>query len=301
MTQLPYIYILASAAAVFLFAFEIARIVLRAKASLAVLETPGADAGGADSSMGLLPEDRFRIKMLVAGILGGAFCALALTQIGHLERFGATSALLGILLFVVLIYTSFVVPERVFHFLRERRLEKMNRQLVEAMNVLALALRSGRNFENALPLVADQIPSPLGAEFERCVREIEVGGATLAQSLQRLAKRVPVKDMEIFVSTVLIVNQVGGSQADILDKNAELIRERFRIKQKIHALTAEGRFSAFSISLAPVFILTINFLMDPETVTEFVTNPIGLLILVAIGVSDYIGYRVLSNMTKIEF
>lgn len=304
MPQIIWLYIAVVAVAVFMVAMELARALSRAQESLAAAESSrsaGDDTMATVNRGALLPEDRLRIKIVIAVTLGSLFAVLGLTQVSNLARFSVAGGVLGALLFVVVVYASFFIPDKIFDLLHNRRLERMNRQLVEAMNVLALALRSGRTFENALPVVAEQVPYPLGEEFERAVQEIQVGGVPLEAALRRLERRVPVKDMQIFISTVLIVNAVGGSQADILDKNAQLIRERFRIKQKIHALTAEGRFSALSISLAPVFVLVVNFLMDPETVTMFVTNPIGMLILVAIGISDYIGYRVLANMASIEF
>lgn len=287
------------AVAILIFVFEIVRIVMQTQDSIASASMGSSSTPGSHS--GMLPEDRLRVKFMMAATLGGAFLVLAIFKMGSLVEHSVASVCLGMLLMIITIYASFVVPDKVFDMLQERRLEKMNRQLVDAMNVLALALRSGRTFEGALPVVATQIPQPLAEEFERVVQEVNVGGVALDQALTRLAERVPVKDMQIFVSTSLIVSGVGGSQADILDKNAQLIRERFRIKQKIHSLTAEGRFSAFAISLAPVFILLINFLIDSETVTLFVTNPIGMLILFAIFTSDYIGYVILSKLVKIEF
>jgi len=296
-SNIPWPWILMAGMAIFLFVWELGKIVLVLKDSATAMDAAKSDAASGQ----MLPEDRLRIKVVLAVIMGSLFGMLGMTQISKLQSFSVASTFLFLLLIVIAGYISFFLPDKVFQYLYTRRLEKMNRQLIDAMNVLAMALRSGRTLEGALPLVATQIPMPLANEFERAVQEIKVGGVLLDDALRRLAERVPIKDMHIFVSTVLIVNKVGGSQADILEKNAHLIRERFRIKQKIHALTAEGRFSAFAISLAPLAVLMINFLIDPETMTMFVTNPIGMLALFAIGVSDYIGYMILSKQVQIEF
>lgn len=296
-STIPLHWILLIGISIFLFAWELGKIVLVLKDSAVAMDT----AKGGAAQGGMLPEDRLRIKVILAVIVGGCFGLLGMTQVSKMQNFSMASSFLFLLLILITGYVSFFLPDKVFQMLYERRLEKMNRQLIDAMNVLAMALRSGRTLEGALPLAATQIPMPLANEFERAVQEIKVGGVLLDDALRRLAERVPIKDMHIFVSTMLIVHKVGGSQADILEKNAHLIRERFRIKQKIHALTAEGRFSAFAISLAPLAVLMINFLIDSETMTMFVSNPIGMLVLFAIGVSDYIGYMILTKLVKIEF
>jgi tight adherence protein B len=209
--------------------------------------------------------------------------------------------LLGILMLVVVFFISFTVPDKVIQFLQDKRIEKMNRQLADAMNILSLSLRSGKTFESALPVVAKELPSPLGEEFDRVVQEINVAGVPLKAALQRMAERVPFKDMHIFVSTVLIVLAVGGHQADILDRSSDLIRQRFQIKQKCKALTAEGRFTAIVISLAPIVILAGNLVVNYEMTSKFITHPIGILVLTAIGISDYVGYKILMRIVKSDF
>jgi Flp pilus assembly protein TadB len=250
---------------------------------------------------GLLPEDLLRIKMLVGIVLGAIVIALLLSQIGNFRDFGFVMILLGMLMLLVVFFISFTVPDKVIAFLQEKRIEKMNRQLADAMNILSLSLRSGKTFEAALPVVAKELPSPLGEEFERVVQEIAVAGVPLRSALQRMSERVPFKDMQIFVSTVLIVLAVGGHQADILDRSSDLIRQRFQIKQKCKALTAEGRFTAIVISLAPMAILAGNLVVNYEMTFKFITHPIGILVLTAIGISDYIGYKILMRIVKSDF
>lgn len=309
MTSAVYGYIALAAAAVFVFAWEVVALLQRVQDSLKFKEEAVSGAGGGPQEVsqqdiatmtGLLPGDLLRIKVVTASLLGILGLVLIFIQYRHASDFGFILLILGVLLGGLVFYVSFVVPNAILRFLYERRMQTMNRQLVDAMGVLSLALRSGKTFESALPLVAHEVSPPLGTEFNRVVQEIGVGGASIEEAMQRMAERIPFKDMQIFVSTMLIVQGIGGSQADILDRSAELIRQRFILMQKCKAMTAEGRFTALAISLAPVFILGVNFIINYDMTMAFVTHPVGVLVMTAIAISDFIGYKILTALTKSE-
>ena len=303
------LYIVCAAVAVFVFAWEIVSLMMAVQQSMKFAEEGGGPASGKPGDptqgdiatiTGLLPGDLLRIKVITASVLGAVGVVLILAQYRSASDFGLILLILGTILAVMVFYISFVVPDAILRLLYNRRMQTMNRQLVDALSVLALALRSGKTFEAALPLVAAEVPPPLGAEFNRTVQEIAVGGAPIEQALQRMAERVPFKDMQIFVSTMLIVQGIGGAQADILDRSAELIRQRFIIMQKCKAMTAEGRFTALAISLAPVFILGVNFIINYPMTVQFVSHPVGILVLSAIALSDFVGYKILAALTRSE-
>lgn len=296
-------YIVLAFVAVFLLTREILAVMLRLQESFSA-EThhlPTNDEVDPNLYGGLLPDDLVRIRMITAVLLGSLGLLMMIRQLAHAGDFGFVIVIMAGLIFLVVVYVSLTLPDAILKMLYERRMRTMNRQLIDAMTVLALALRSGKNFEDALPLVSEEIPSPLGEEFDRVVQEMRVGGVPLDQALKRLVERVPVKDMQIFVSTMNIVQTIGGSQADILERSAELIRERFLILEKCKALTAEGRFTAIAISLAPVFILMVNLLINHEMTAKFVSHPVGILVLISIAISDFIGYKILMSISKSEF
>ncbi len=289
--------------AIFVIAHEAISLMFRIQETLTAERPAGGGVSDENPYLygGLLPEDLLRIKAISATVLGSLGLIMVFLQLSQAEGFGFVIILLTLLIFLVVFYISFTAPDAIVRMLYDRQMQKMNRQLVDAMNVLALALRSGKNFEAALPLVAEEIPQPLAGEFDRVVQEMQVGGVPVTTALQRMANRLPFKDMQIFVSSTLIVNKIGGSQADILDRSSDLIRQRFLIMQKCKALTAEGRFTAIAISLAPLFILFVNLLINYEMASQFVTHPIGILVLVGIGISDFLGYKILTRLTRSEF
>ena len=297
-----YFAVICAAGAIFLFAHEIMALIMRFQESM------NYDRGATPTDMhdpaqviGLLPGDLLRIKAVTASILGVVGLSMVFMTLSNAKTFGFVIALVALLLFFVIMYVSFAIPDAILRMLYERRIRGMNRQLVDAMSVLSLALRSGKTFEAALPIVAEEIPGQLGAEFNRAVQEISVGGLALDKSLTRLAERLPFKDMQIFVSSMLIVHTIGGSQAEILDRSSQLIRERFLILEKCKSLTAEGRFTAVAISLAPLFVLIVNLIINNTMAAQFITHPIGILILTGITISDFIGYKILTHITKSDF
>ena len=295
----PHIYIFAAGLSICFIVSQLFRVIFRVWENYA----PQKSYSLINSSQygKVLFEDRIRIKMIAGIILFIIWMILNYALLDKFNQFPIVYISLAVISFMIIAFISLIVPDKIFQLLDNMRLEKMNKQLIEAMNIFSLSLRSARNFEQSLPLVISQTPQPLSREFEQVYQEVNVGGSSLAEALQRMAIRVPTKDMKIFVSTMKMLLDIGGPQADLLDKNAHLMRERQRIKQKIHSLTAEGRFSAISIAAAPFVVLILNYMIDPVTIQEFITHPVGMLILAVICVSDYLGYRIIKKMSTITF
>jgi len=142
-----------------------------------------------------------------------------------------------------------------------RRVKRFNNQLGDAINLLANSLRSGYSFLQSMELVSREAPAPMSSEFRRVVQEVGLGLST-ANALENLLHRVPSDDLDLLITAVTIQMEVGGNLAQILETIGHTIRERVRIKGEIQVLTAQGRISAWVITLLPValaiFITVIN-------------------------------------------
>ena len=123
-----------------------------------------------------------------------------------------------------------------------------------------------------------EFKAPLADEFRRAFEEQNLG-LPLDVALERLGKRVPLLDVQFFVSSVLMQKRTGGNLAGLLDNLAYLIRERFNLRGRIRAVSAHGRISGLVLSLIPMVVAILMFFTNPEYVLFFVDDPDGKVML----------------------
>jgi tight adherence protein B len=157
---------------------------------------------------------------------------------------------------------------------RKRRLLAFGVQLPDALDMLARALRSGQSLGAGMAMVASELGPPLGKEFGRVFEEQNLG-IPWEDSLNALCDRVPNLDLKFFVTALILQRQTGGDLAEILDKIAHLIRERFQIWGQVQALTGEGRISGIVLMGLPIVLFLAVYKLNPEYVMVLFTEPMG--------------------------
>ena len=135
-------------------------------------------------------------------------------------------------------------------FRRSRRKKAFAKQLPEALELVARALRAGHSLGSGFHLVSTEMSEPIASEFGRCFEEQNLG-IPMDDALDGLANRVPNLDLRFFATAVILQRQTGGDLAEILDKIGYLIRERFKIWGQVQALTGEGRLSGIVLLALP--------------------------------------------------
>jgi tight adherence protein B len=151
------------------------------------------------------------------------------------------------------------------------RLRAFNNQLGDALNLLVNGLRSGYSIMQAMEAVAREMPSPLAAEFNRVVQEVQIG-LPLDQALANMLRRMKSDDLDLVVTAINVQREVGGNLAEILDVISFTIRERVRIKGEIRTLTAQGRFSGYVISFLPICIALLLFVINRQYISQLFTS-----------------------------
>ncbi|MBN3792296.1 type II secretion system F family protein [Burkholderia sp. Ac-20353] len=158
---------------------------------------------------------------------------------------------------------------------RNRRMRKLERQLPEVCDMIARALRSGHAFTSAIGMISDEFSEPMGSEFRITFDEINYG-VSLHDALMNLATRVPIRDLRYFVIAVLIQRETGGNLAELLDNIGMLIRERFKLFDKIRVLSAEGRMSAWVLGLLPFVAGSLMMALNRKFLSVLWEDPAGL-------------------------
>jgi tight adherence protein B len=170
----------------------------------------------------------------------------------------------------VLSYVPFMIVKRA----RTKRLDGMEAQLPDALDFLARSMRAGHAFTISLEMVGEEIADPLGQEFRALFNEQNMGGS-LERSFANFSKRVPLADVRFFASAVLLQRQTGGNLGEVLGRLSHIIRERFRLKGQIKAVSAHGRLTATILTILPVATLGGLMVVSPSYLTPLFHDPMG--------------------------
>jgi tight adherence protein B len=182
---------------------------------------------------------------------------------------------------------------------RSKRLDKFQQGLPEALDLMVSALRAGHSLIAALGSVARECADPVGCEFKTCFEEQNYG-LELKSALDNLIKRVPLQDLRIFSTAIMIQEESGGNLAEVLDKTGHVIRERFRLKRQVAVHTAQGRMTGWVLTLLPVVLGVLLYFVDPEIMRVLWTNPLGIKMLWTAGVMIVIGGFVINKIVSMD-
>ena len=189
---------------------------------------------------------------------------------------------------------------------QKKRIRAFSQQLPDTITLLANSLRAGSSFLQGIELVTREARPPISEEFERVVRDMQLGLA-LQPALNNLVRRVDSEDLELMVTAIQIQSQVGGNLATVLDSIAFTIRERIRIHAEINTLTAMQRYSGYVITLLPVGLGLLLFLISPtyilpmfEKPPEMFGLPLGVVFFAVGLISMGLGYILIRRIVDIK-
>ena len=184
-------------------------------------------------------------------------------------------------------------------FKRKARLKRFEELFPETLEFIGRSMRAGHAFSVSLEMIHREFQEPVAGEFRRTFEEHNLG-LPIEVALQKLAKRIPSLDVHFFVSAVLLQKRTGGNLAEILDKLAYVIRERFKLRGRIRAVSAHGKMTATALSLIPIAVAVLMFYTNPDYVKFFFTDDVGNIMLGAAVVLQLIGYAVMRKIVNIE-
>jgi tight adherence protein B len=179
------------------------------------------------------------------------------------------------------------------------RMKLFEQQFPDSLEFVSRSMRAGHAFSVSLEMIHREFSEPLAGEFRRTFDEQNLG-LPLDIALQNLAKRVPLLEVHFFVSAVLLQKRTGGNLSELLDKLATIIRERFKLRGKIKAISAHGRITATTLSLIPMGVAFLMFYTNRDYVEFFVKDPLGNQMA---GVSIFfqlVGYLIMKKIVTIE-
>jgi len=159
-------------------------------------------------------------------------------------------------------------------FKRSKRFSKFQEGLPEALDLMVNALRAGHSLIAAMGLVSRECADPIGSEFKACFEEQNYG-LEMKTAFDNMIARVPIQDLKIVATAIMIQKESGGNLAEVLDKTSHVIRERFRLKREILTHTAQGRLTGIILTLLPVGLGTVLYFINPAFMSLLWTTEIG--------------------------
>jgi tight adherence protein B len=195
--------------------------------------------------------------------------------------------------------TGAALPYLFVRRLRNKRMAKLEAQLPDAMDFLSRSMRAGHAFVISLGMVGEDLPDPLGQEFRTLFNEQNLG-ASMNSAFDNLNRRVPLLDMRFFSSAVLLQRQTGGNLSEILGRLSEVIRERFRLRGHVKAVSAHGRMTAGILTALPVVTAVALLLVAPGYLQGMFSDPDGKKLVAGAVLSQVIGNLIIRKIIKIK-
>ena len=187
-------------------------------------------------------------------------------------------------------------------YVRRKARQRVNRfeeQFPDCLEFISRSMRAGHAFSVSLEMVYREFSDPLAGEFRRTFEEQNLG-QPLDIVLKKLSNRIPSMDVQFFVSAVLLQKRTGGNLAELLDKLAHIIRERFKLRGRIRAVSAQGLMSGRILASIPIAVGALMFVVNPDYARFFIVDPMGHKLVAGAVTLLLIGYMIIRKIVIIE-
>jgi len=193
-----------------------------------------------------------------------------------------------------------LVPFAYLKRARSNRIARFEELFPEAIDLVSRALRAGHSFVTGLAMVAEELPDPVGTEFQ-VLHDQQNFGLGLPTALRNFSTRVPIVDARFFVTAVLTQRDTGGNLSEILDNLSAVIRERFKVKRQVRVASAHARMTAMILAGMPPVLALAIFVMAPDNMKMLVTDPLGIRMVAGAIALQMVGTVIMRKIVNIEY
>lgn len=191
------------------------------------------------------------------------------------------------------------LPLLYFKWRVKKRQEAFEARILDLTVGLANGLKAGEALPAALESISGRISQPMKEELQTVIREYRLG-LELPEALERLQGRMGCEDLRLLVAAIRLTMQTGGSLADVLGQMVDMIRQRKEFQEKLASMTAQGRFEAIAMSLAPLFVFVILYMINPPLMKPMVTTGLGWAAIGVTCVMVALGFFFINKIVTIE-
>jgi tight adherence protein B len=228
------------------------------------------------------------MKLVLFSLTAGVMAFLAVSMIS------TSYPLMGLIGII-----ATVLPVGHIAMKRKKRLKKFLKLLPDALDLMSRGLSAGHAFTESLHMVATEMPEPIATEFRKTYEEQNLG-LSLKLALENFVQRMPLLDLRMCVTAILIQRETGGNLSELLEKVAYTIRERFRIMEDLKTLTLSSRYSAWLLCALPIGLAVYMTAMNPEYMAVMWRDPRGHRLLVVAATMQILGMLMVQKIMKIK-
>jgi tight adherence protein B len=193
-----------------------------------------------------------------------------------------------------------LIPYLYVRYLGVKRLRRFLEQMPDSLDMISQGLQAGLGLTQALVYTAKEMPDPIGTEFSVFMEEINLG-LPLPEAMGNLQEKIPLQEVSLLSTALLVQREIGGSLADLLRKLGDVIRERFRLERQLKTLTAQNRISAWVVCSMPPALTAFMFWMGPELMNQMMSDPMGRMMMIGAVIFEIIGIFVFRKLIQIRF
>jgi tight adherence protein B len=224
-----------------------------------------------------------------------SMCGACFAIAAFLVHWKTDSSLIALLVGAVIGF----VPVGFVLFKRSKRFSAFEKELPQACDLMVSALRAGQSLIAAMGMVSRECTDPLGGEFKTCFEEQNFG-LELKMAIENLLHRMPLQDLRIVCTAILIQKESGGNLAEVLDKTAHVIRERFRLRREVSTRTAQGRMTGWVLTLLPVALGFALYMVNPEMMSLLWKRDIGVKLLYLASAMIVVGGLIIRKIVNLD-
>ena len=228
------------------------------------------------------------MKLVLFSLTAGVMAFLAVSMIS-----------ISYLLMIVAAAIATVLPFAHIMMKRKKRLNKFLQLLPDALDLMSRGLSAGHAFTEALQMVSTEMPEPIATEFRKTYDEQNLG-LSLKLALDNLATRMPLLDLRMCITAILIQRETGGNLSELLEKVAHTIRERFRIMEDLKTLTLSSRWSAWLLCALPIFLAVYVSYMNPDYMQVLWRDPRGHKLIAVASIMQILGMLMVKKIMTIR-
>ena len=170
-----------------------------------------------------------------------------------------------------------LVPRLFVRVVEMKRRHKFQTQLVDALMVLSGSLKAGMSIIQSLEVLAEEAVPPMSEEIGLALKEVKMGLA-LDESLRRFKKRMPLDELNLIITAILVSRETGGDITSVFSKLIETIRERQKLKERVKTLTVIPRLQGWIMAGIPVVFAMFVTGVNKEYFDRLYHDPVGQMV-----------------------
>jgi tight adherence protein B len=240
----------------------------------------------------------------VANRLDDSFVFLEKRKLALLTGAPVLLGIAGYILFaipgaVIGVVAGFLTPMAFVSMARQARIKQFQGQLVDTLMIFSSSLKGGLSFIQALEIVCEEMPAPVNQEFGLILKENKLG-VSLEDSLQGLRRRMPLEEVSLIVSSILVAKETGGELTRVFSRLVDTIRDKLKLKEKIDTLTLQGKLQGYIMSVLPFVFTIFVYKQNPEHFLVFRDTQTGKMMLVIAVVLQIVGMFLIRVFGKLK-